>query len=127
MSVSRFARVPIEFEPDPRPDADSFVYCKGCGKQLVGEARRQPPRVVVAVMMCAGCQQIHGHPLIPRSGAPSFCYRCGTRDEIFVERGTWPATHHVCPRCLPAKAARYRAGNFKTVDPSPVIWTHVER
>jgi hypothetical protein len=127
MPYTRPPRVPQEFEPDPRPDADSFVYCKGCGEQLLGEARHQPPRVKVAVMMCADCREIHGHPLIPRWGAPSFCYRCGTRDEIFVERGTLPARHHVCPRCLPTKAARYRIGNFKKVDPTPVIWTRLER
>jgi hypothetical protein len=127
MAYTRPHRVPQEFEPDPRPDADSFVYCKGCGEPLPGEARHQPPRVKVVVMMCAGCRAIHGHPLIPRPGAPSFCYRCGTRDEILVERGTWPVTYHVCPRCLPTKAARYRAGNFTSVDPTPVIWTHTRR
>jgi hypothetical protein len=127
MSYIRPPRVPQVFEPDLRPDADSFVYCKGCGEALPGEARHQPPRVKVVVMMCAGCRAIHSHPLIPRPGAPSFCYRCGTRDEILVERGTWPVTHHVCPRCLPTKAARYRAGNFQHVDPTPVISTHAQR
>jgi hypothetical protein len=127
VTYTRPPRVPAEFEPDLRPDADSFVYCKGCGEALLGEARHQPARVKVVVMMCEGCQEIHGHALIPRSGAPSFCYRCGTRDEVFVESGTWPVTHHVCARCLPEKAERYRAGNFERIDPTPVIWTRVER
>ena len=110
----------MEFQPDPRPDADKFVYCKGCGEPLVGERRHQPARVVVAVMMCEDCQKKHGHELIPRSGSPSFCYRCGSPDEIFVERGTSPITHHVCPRCLPERAARFRTGNFTGVDATTV-------
>jgi hypothetical protein len=31
-----------------------------------------------------------------------------------VERGVAPITHHVCPRCLPERATRYRSGNFKS-------------
>jgi hypothetical protein len=117
MAFSRYQRIPMVFEPDLRPDADSFVYCKGCGHPLSGEPRRQQPRVPVAVMMCEPCRQRHGHALIPRPGAPSFCYRCGAQDEIFIEGGMAPVTHHVCPRCVPERAARYRGGNFKRLDP----------
>jgi hypothetical protein len=71
-------------------------------------------------MMCRECQEIHGHPLIPKSGAPTFCYRCGGPDEIFEAPGTSPAIYHVCPRCLPDRAARYRAGDFDAPQPTPV-------
>src|SRR5947209_364751 len=121
MSYSRQPRIPMVFEPDPRPDAENFVYCKGCGQQLAGEPRHQRPKMPVAVMMCQSCRTAHGHALIPRPGAPSYCYRCGGRDEIFIERGVSPVTHHVCPRCVPARAARYRGGNFKRFDPPVAV------
>lgn len=117
-SRTHHPRVPMTFEPDSRPNAETFVYCKGCGQPLEGEARHQQPKVKVVVMMCAACREIHGHPLVPLPGTPTFCYRCGTKDEIFVEPGTWPVTHHVCPRCLPDRAGRYREGNFNPEDPN---------
>jgi hypothetical protein len=90
-----------------------FVYCKGCGVPLTGEPRYLPPRAAVTIMMCGACRQTHKHALIPTTGSPTYCYRCGGRDEIFVERAQAPITHHVCSRCLPERAARYRSGNFK--------------
>ena len=115
MHFSRSLRVPMAFAPDTRPGADGFVYCKGCGRALEGESRHLPPRTVVTVMMCDECRQRHHHQLIPTAGAPTFCYRCGRADEIFVERAHAPIVHHICPRCVPDRAARYRAGNFKPV------------
>src|SRR3954447_23348041 len=118
MAYTRRPHIPMQFEPDPRPGADAHVYCKGCGHPLDGELRHQPSRVQVTTMMCEACREIHGHALIPKPGTRSFCYRCGAEDEIFIERGTWPMTHHVCPRCHPARADRYRAGNFTAPEPT---------
>ena len=101
--------------PDKRPGADAYVYCKGCGTPLESRARLTKPRPVVEVMMCESCVREHNHPLIPTPGAPTFCYRCGSPEEVFIEPGTPPVTHHICERCLPDRAARYRAGNFEPV------------
>ncbi|MDQ2743840.1 MAG: hypothetical protein M3Z66_16305 [Chloroflexota bacterium] len=119
LSNNRRQRVPQVFAPDPRPSAEEFVYCKGCGQPLEGQTRRQEHRAVVAVMMCEPCRARHGHQLIPESGEPSFCYRCGGPDEIFIELCFSPVTYHVCPRCIPERAARYRAGNFELQEPVP--------
>lgn len=102
-----------EFTADPRPGADQFVYCKGCGQRLEGQARRVPRRKVVTVLMCEACQKFHGHSLIPTAGSPTYCFRCGTADETFTSEEFGHPTYHVCPRCLPDRAARYRAGNFE--------------
>ena len=103
-----------------RADGDSYVYCKGCGTPLESRARLTKPRAVVDVMMCESCQQIHGHPLMPTPGAPTFCYRCGGPEEVFIEPSpTTPVTHHICPRCLPERHARFRAGDFAEPQPGP--------
>ena len=109
---SRSERVPEVFAVDSRPGADTFVYCKGCGISLAGQARRQQARTAVTVMMCDECQVRHGHALMPAPGTPSFCYRCGGPDEIVVEKSFSPVTYHLCPRCVPERLARYRAGDF---------------
>jgi len=106
-------REPEAFAPDMRPGADAYVYCKGCGAPLEERSRLSKPRAVVDVMMCEACQEKHGHCLMPVSGAPTYCYRCGTLEEVFVEPGQSPITRHVCPRCLPDRVARYRAGDFE--------------
>ena len=93
------------------------MYCKGCGQALESRARIAKPRAVVDSMMCEACQEKYNHALMPSPGAPTFCYRCGTQEEVFVAPGTSPATYHICPRCLPDRAARYRAGDFE--DPVP--------
>ena len=111
-------RVPQVFEPDSRPGADAFVYCKGCGQPLQGQSRHPQARKAVTVMMCESCVEEHGHALMPKSGSQSYCYRCGGPDELFIEQGISPVTYHVCPRCVPDRAARYRAGNFNAVDPA---------
>ena len=115
MSVSRNSPQgpPEPFTPDLRPGADAYVYCKGCGTRLEERARLAKPRAVVDVMMCEPCQQKHGHQLMPVSGAPTYCYRCGTLEEVFIEPGQSPITRYVCPRCLPDRVARYRAGDFE--------------
>jgi hypothetical protein len=64
-------------------------------------------------MMCPSCIKIHGHSLMPRPGAPTFCYRCGGPEEVYEAPGISPAIHHICPRCLPARTARYRSGDFE--------------
>jgi len=92
--------LPEVFAPDDRPGADTQVYCKGCGRPLEGSARHLPGRTPMTVMMCSSCQQCHGHALIPVPGAPSFCYRCGGQDALFVAPGISPATFHICPRCV---------------------------
>jgi hypothetical protein len=117
---SRQQRVPLSFEPDERPGADLHVYCKGCGAPLEGELRHMPARTRVTIMMCEPCRKVHKHELIPTSGSPTFCYRCGEPDEIFVEQAVSPITHHVCPRCVPERAARYRSGKFTPAEPVPV-------
>ncbi|HZB97365.1 MAG TPA: hypothetical protein VE219_02080 [Candidatus Sulfotelmatobacter sp.] len=104
---------PEEFTADGRPGADQFVYCKGCGEPLEGQARRVPRRTVVTVMMCDPCQERHGHALMPKAGSPTYCFRCGTLDETFTSDEYGHPTYHVCPRCLPDRVARYREGNFE--------------
>ena len=113
--VSRYQRVPEVFAADERPGADAFVYCKGCGASLPNQPRHQERRAAVTTMMCEACQKLHGHALIPGSGAPTFCFRCGGPDGIVVQKGFLPVTHHLCPRCVPDRYARYRAGNFRTL------------
>lgn len=115
----RAQRIPPVFEPDMRPGADAFVYCKGCGSQLEGQPRFRQARTPVTVMMCEPCTERHGHQLIPSPGSPSFCYRCGGPDEIFIEKGISPVTHHVCPRCIPDRSLRYRTGNFNQILATP--------
>jgi hypothetical protein len=112
-------RVPEIFADDPRPGAKAYVYCKGCGSPLESRDRFSRSRPTVTVMMCDACRERYGHDLIPTSGSATFCYRCGGPDEIFVSNDIWPETHHVCPRCLPARAARYRSGNFAPPEPEP--------
>jgi len=112
-------RVPEIFTDDPRPGANAYVYCKGCGHVLESRDRFLRSRPAVTVMMCDSCREIHGHDLIPKSGSDTFCYRCGGPDEVFISTGLWPETHHVCPRCLPTRAERYRSGNFAPPDPPP--------
>lgn len=112
---------PDNFAPDERPGADTYVYCKGCGTQLESRSRLQKPKVVVDVMMCEQCQQKHGHRLMPTPGSATFCYRCGGAEDIFIEPATTPVTHHLCSRCLPERAARYRAGDFETPLKQPVV------
>jgi hypothetical protein len=106
---------PDNFAPDSRPGADTFVYCKGCGTQLESRARLSKPRAVVDTMMCEACVEKHGHPLMPSPGSQSYCYRCGGPEKTFTEPGTTtPVIHHICPRCLPERAARYTKGDFET-------------
>lgn len=105
---------PDVFAPDTRPGADSYVYCKGCGTPLEGRARLARPKAVVDTMMCDACIQEHGHRLMPKPGAPTFCYRCGQPEDVYHAPGVAPAVYHVCPRCLPERVARYRNGDFET-------------
>lgn len=109
---------PQTFEPDSRPGADTHVYCKGCGQILGGQARRPPGRAKVTTMMCDECQTRYEHDLIPSSGAPSYCFRCGGLDEVFVATEFAPTTYRICPRCVPERAARFRSGDFEPVVPS---------
>jgi hypothetical protein len=100
--------------PEERPEEELYVYCKGCGQRLESRARLSKPKAVVSTMMCESCREIHGHALMPRPGAPTFCYRCGTEEQSFVAPGISPAIYHVCPRCLPDRIERYSAGDFET-------------
>lgn len=101
------------------PATELFVYCKGCGRQLESRARLTKPKPVVDRMMCEECERIHGHPLIPRPGAQTYCYRCGTPEDTFIAPGISPTTHHVCPTCLPDRHRRYGEGNFEEPPPEP--------
>jgi hypothetical protein len=65
-------------------------------------------------MMCESCIEKHGHRLMPKPGSPTFCYRCGRAEQVYVAPGISPTLYHVCPRCLPERVARYEAGNFET-------------
>jgi hypothetical protein len=121
VSRNRADREPEAFAPDTRPGADTYVYCKGCGKPLESRSRLTKPRVVIDAMMCEACQEIHGHALMPSPGAPTFCYRCGRPEVVFIEPGTTPITHHVCPHCLPDRAARYGAGDFSDPSRAPAM------
>lgn len=112
-------RVPEIFVDDPRPGASGYVYCKGCGTPLESRDRFSRSKQAVSVMMCDRCRERHGHDLIPTPGSATFCYRCGGPDEIFITTDFSPVTHHVCPRCLPERAARYRSGNFAPPERTP--------
>lgn len=100
-------------------DGEAFVYCKGCGTQLESRARLSKPRAVVDSMMCEPCREKHGHALMPRPGEPTFCYRCGREEEVFVAPGISPATYHICAHCLPDRYERYKAGDFETPPKQP--------
>src|SRR5579859_3773696 len=76
--------IPEVFSPDLRPGADTYVYCKGCGQPLERRDRFTRPKPSVSCMMCESCREMHGHDLVPTPGAPTFCYRCGGPDELFV-------------------------------------------
>jgi hypothetical protein len=117
----RARRVAPVFAPDDRSGADLYVYCKGCGQPLEGQPRHAAQGKRISTMMCAPCREFHGHDLVPRSDAPSFCYRCGGEDEVFIEEDIRPITHRVCPRCVPERAERYRAGDFATPVPPPAL------
>ena len=110
-------REPMVFSPDPRPGADSFVYCKGCGHPLESRDRVSHRRVAITAMMCDACREVHGHDLVPASGARTFCYRCGEQEEVFVTMDFAPITYHLCGRCLPERAERYRKGDFNPPEP----------
>jgi hypothetical protein len=112
-SSNRPRSEPEVFAPDMRPGADEYVYCKGCGTQLESRARLTKPKAQVDRMMCESCIEIHGHALMPKPGAPTFCYRCGGPEEVYEAPGISPAIYHICPRCLPERTARYRAGDFE--------------
>jgi hypothetical protein len=105
---------------ETRSSDDSFVYCKGCGGQVESRSKLQRPCVVVEYMMCESCRERHGHALIPSPGAPTYCFRCGRKEEIFIEPSVSPITHHVCVRCLPEQAQRYRSGDFAPPPKDPV-------
>ncbi|MGI8828101.1 MAG: hypothetical protein ACR2JC_21215 [Chloroflexota bacterium] len=115
---NRWRREPQVFATDERPGANTFVYCKGCGKQLESRARVSQPRAAITSMMCEPCCEIHGHQLMPSPGSPTFCYRCGRPDQLFVSDGFSPVTYHVCPNCVPDVANRYRAHDFETPKPA---------
>ena len=93
-------------------EREAYVYCKGCDTQLESRSRLSKPRTVVNSMMCEACREKHGHALMPAPGEPTYCYRCGTLEEVFVTPGIAPATYHICPQCLPDRYARYSAGDF---------------
>jgi hypothetical protein len=95
------------------------VYCKGCGTPLNGQERVSKTRQKVITMMCETCRVEHGHDLIPRAGSPTFCYRCGGPDEVFTATDLASSVYHVCPRCLPDRAERYRRGDFDPPAPAP--------
>jgi hypothetical protein len=116
-SMNRAHRVPTVFAPDTREGADAFVYCKGCGAKLAGRLRHPERKVLITVMMCEACCEQHEHQLVPPPWAPSFCYRCGDPEDVFVEGDFAPVTYHLCARCMPDRVARYRAGDF--VPPPP--------
>lgn len=99
---------------ETRPVADEYVYCKGCGTQLELRSRLSRPKAQVDKMMCQSCIDIHGHPLVPSPGAPTFCYRCGGPEDVFEAPGISPAIYHICPACLPERYERYRQGDFET-------------
>jgi hypothetical protein len=105
---------------ETRPSEDSFVYCKGCGTQLESRSKLQKPRAVVEYMMCEPCRKRHGHKLMPSPGSPTYCFRCGRKEEIFIEPSISPITHHLCVHCLPERAERYRSGDFAPPPKEPV-------
>ncbi|HZS94659.1 MAG TPA: hypothetical protein VFA78_07670 [Chloroflexota bacterium] len=102
-------------EAAPETPTERTVYCKGCGAPLETRSRTERSRQPVEFMMCEPCRAEHGHALMPRPGAPTYCYRCGHLEEIFESGGISPAIYHVCPVCLPERIERYSAGDFDSV------------
>ncbi len=106
------------FAPDARPDAASFVYCVGCGKQLgarSGLLRGRGASINIYCEDCSGRDQDAWGETAPAT----FCFRCGTQHIRFIEMEPYRTIHSICPRCRPERAARYEAGDFAPLPPAP--------
>jgi hypothetical protein len=113
---SRRRAVNEPFAPDFRPDAASFVYCVGCGKQLAQKAGLVRARGVPINTYCPKCE---GRDMNAwGEDAPiSYCFRCGTKHVRYVETEPYRTIHSICPRCRPERASRYAAGDFAPLQP----------
>ncbi|GEM_PF-4540518 len=105
------------FAPDSRPDASSFVYCVGCGKQLGSRTNLLRGRGTAVNIYCSDCQGRDDN--VFGEGAPAtHCFRCGTKHVRYIEAEPYRTIHSICPRCRPERAARYAAGDFAPLPPS---------
>lgn len=105
------------FTADNRPDAASFVYCVGCGKQLGQRSGLLRVRGAAINIYCSDC----GGRDVNAWGedAPiTYCFRCGTQHIRYIELEPYRTIHAICPRCRPERAARYAAGDFAPLPPA---------
>lgn len=99
------------FAPDARPDASSFVYCVGCGKQLAQKSGLLRVRGVAINIYCEECEGRDTNAW--GEEAPiTYCFRCGTKHVRYIEAEPYRTIHSICPRCRPERASRYAAGDF---------------
>jgi len=104
------------FAPDSRPDAASFVYCVGCGKQLGQKSGLLRVRGAAINIYCSDCQGRDAKAW--GEDAPiTHCFRCGTQHIRYIETEPYRTIHSICPRCRPERAARYAAGDFTPLQP----------
>lgn len=105
------------FAPDSRPDASSYVYCVGCGKQLGQRTGLLRGRGAAVNIYCSDCQGRDANAW--GEDAPlSYCFRCGTQHVRYIEAEPYRTIHSICPRCRPERAIRYAAGDFAPLPPS---------
>jgi ribosomal protein S27E len=104
------------FAPDSRPDAASFVYCVGCGKQLGQRSGLLRVRGAAINIYCSKCEGRDTNAF--GEAAPiTHCFRCGTKHIRYIETEPYRTIHAICPRCRPERAGRYAAGDFAPLPP----------
>ena len=106
------------FAPDARPDAASFVYCVGCGKQLGARSGLLRGRGASINIYCEDCSD-RDQDAWGETAPATFCFRCGTQHIRYIELEPYRTIHSICPRCRPERAARYEAGDFAPLPPAP--------
>lgn len=100
------------FAVDSRPDAASFVYCVGCGKQLAQKSGLLRVRGAAITIYCEECEAKRDADAWGEAAPITFCFRCGTQHIRYIEAEPYRTIHSICPRCRPERAARYEAGDF---------------
>lgn len=104
------------FAVDSRPDAASFVYCVGCGKQLGQRSGLLRVRGAAINIYCPKCEGRDANAF--GEAAPiTHCFRCGTKHIRYIETEPYRTIHAICPRCRPERAGRYAAGDFAPLPP----------
>lgn len=105
------------FAPDARPDAASFVYCVGCGKQLAQKSGLLRVRGAAINIYCDECEG-RDATAWGEEAPITYCFRCGTKHIRYIEAEPYRTIHSICPRCRPERAERYAAGDFAPLQPA---------